>query len=303
MAANVLITGLPRAGTTLTTELLGRLPDCVALDEPMDVGLIMQGAEHVSPGNRSVFSWRRSSPSRTVDRERTADNVVEFCRQSRMSALQDGTVITKHVDGGVTGAKVADELTPDGKRTRLARRGVINIDKPLKPDFTLFIKHNSAFTGMLSELKVRFEMFGIVRNPLAILASWNTVPFAVGTGHASLAERLNPDLKAELAGKSDVVDRQLYLLDWFFRRLATHLGKPRTLRYEDIVSSDGAALSVIHPAATQLEANLTSRNRATVYDVELMKTLGQRLLATDGSYWSYYDRADVLNLIPTQDGT
>lgn len=297
MAANVLITGLPRAGTTLTTELLGGLPDCVAVDEPMDMGRLLQGAEQLQPGTR--WRLRRPTPKRVVDRDRAADNVVRYCDESRDSLLRDGTVVSKHVDGGVRGSKVADELTPDGKRTRLARRGVIHIERPLTPDFTLFVKHNSAFTGILPQLKARMPIFAIVRNPLAILASWNTVPFAVGRGHATLAERLDPDLKRELARRADLFDRQIYLLDWFFDRFVQYLGSANTIRYEDIISSEGAALSVVHPAAANVRAGLTSRNQARVYDPELMKVLGDRLLVADGPYWSYYEREDVLNLIST----
>ncbi len=40
----VFITGLPRSGTTLTTELLGGLPDCVAIDEPIHLDGFIHGA-------------------------------------------------------------------------------------------------------------------------------------------------------------------------------------------------------------------------------------------------------------------
>jgi hypothetical protein len=297
MAANVLITGPPRAGTTLTTQLLGGLPDCVAQDEPMDIGLLVEDVEQVNRRTGSFWRSARSTPKRTVDRDRAADNVIRFCAQSRESVLRDGTVISKHVESGLIGSKVADEFDSNGKRTKLTRRGVIHIDKALSPEFTLFVKHPAAFTAILPELKARAPIFAIVRNPLAILASWNTVPFAVGKGHSALAERMNPDLEMELSRRADLFDRQIYLLDWFFDQFARHLGPSRTIRYEDIIASDGKALSVIHPAAADIQTSLNSRNQAKVYDMELMKDLGDRLLVADGSYWSFYHREDVLSLI------
>jgi hypothetical protein len=263
----------------------------------MDIGLLVQGVEQVKRGAGSFWRPTRSTPKRTVDRDQAADNVIRFCAQSRESALRDGTVISKHVESGMIGSKVADDFDSNGKRTKLTRRGVIRIEKALTPDFTLFVKHPAAFTAILPELKARLPVFAIVRNPLAILASWNTVPFAVGQGHSALAERMNPALEKELARRDDVFDRQIYLLDWFFGQFEQHLRPSRTVRYEDIIASDGKALSVIHPAAADIQTSLNSRNQATVYDMELMKVLRDRLLEADGSYWSFYRREDVVSLI------
>ena len=38
MNRNLIITGIPRSGSTLTCSLLNRLPDVVALNETMNVG-------------------------------------------------------------------------------------------------------------------------------------------------------------------------------------------------------------------------------------------------------------------------
>jgi hypothetical protein len=295
---DVLLTGLPRGGTTLATELLGGLPDCVAVDEPMDMGHFLQGAVGQRSVKRSIFGFRSDRPAAAPDVQRIADNVMEFCRQARSSVLSDGTVVSKHVDGGVYGTKVADVLRSDGKRTELARRGQIHIDKPLTENFVLFVKHNSAFSAILPALQERAPLFAIVRNPLAVLASWNTVPFAVGRGHATFAERFNPDLEQALAARADLLDRQLYLLDWFFGQFARNLDRSDIVRYEDIVASEGRALSAIHPGGGQIRARLASRNHARVYDSDLMRVLGDRLLESDGSYWELYERNEVVDLIP-----
>ena len=75
---NVLITGIPRGGTTLACELLNDVPDTVALDEPMRPK-VAGGA-----GSSGI-----------------CDAVQSFCEQTRRSLLRDGQAITKQVEGRV----------------------------------------------------------------------------------------------------------------------------------------------------------------------------------------------------------
>jgi len=193
---------------------------------------------------------------------------------------------------------VADGFEPGGPRQQIARREEIPVGKALSPQFTLFVKHNSAFAGVLPDLSRRAPVYGIVRNPLAILASWNTVPFPVSRGHAHAAERFEPRLAQSLARLADVHARQLHLLQWFFDRLQEVLGSSRIVRYEDIIASEGSVLQVIHPSAAAVKTPLASRNHSKVYDEKTMNELGRRLLGTDGAFWNFYDRADVLGLMP-----
>jgi hypothetical protein len=297
---DVLITGVPRGGTTLTVQLLSGLSDCVAVDEPISLAEFVNGAERRTGPLRSFFGRRRPASATSLDRERIADNVMQFCSQARDSLLSDGTVISKHVEGAVSGGRVSDVVDSDGKRVRFEQRGSIRIDKPLSSEFTLYVKQNSRFAAILPELTARAPVFAVVRNPLAILASWNTVAFAVSRGHAGWPERFDPKLKTELAARPDVLDRQLYLLDWFFQQIRRYLPTNQVVRYEDIVASKGTALSVVHPAASSLHVELTSRNQASIYKSDLMGTLCDRILSTDGSYWSFYESQDVKNLISEQ---
>ncbi len=300
---DVLITGIPRGGTTLTVQLLSGLSDCVAVDEPISLAEFVDGAERPTNRLRSFFRLRQPSSAPSLDRERIANNVMQFCRQARESILTDGTVISKQVDGAVSGGKVSDAVGSDGKRVRLAQRGSMRIDKSLTSDFILYVKQNSRFVGILPELTARAPVFAVVRNPLAILASWNTVSFAVSRGHAGWPERLDSELKSELAARPDVLDRQLYLLDWFFRQIKQYLPPNQVIRYEDLVASNGTALSVVNPSASALQVELTSRNQASVYKSDLMGILGDRILSTDGSYWSFYESHDVKSLISEQRST
>src|SRR5947207_11565044 len=149
---NVLITGTPRSGTTLICSLLNKLPDTVALHEPMNVW------DFVNCRDGSAIT----------------DMIENFCRESRESLHKDGTAISKHVGGKVQDNSAAVS-SAGGGRIRQTEHGRIKIDKPLPTDFTLAIKHPVAFAALLESLAKRFECFAIVRIALATLASLNSL--------------------------------------------------------------------------------------------------------------------------------
>jgi hypothetical protein len=140
-------------------------------------------------------------------------------------------------------------------------------------------------------------VYAVVRNPLAILSSWQTVPSPIQRGRANLAERFDPSLADALAAMPDRLDRQFHLLSWFFGRFLEHLPAPAIIRYEDIIATGGAALAVVSPDAAVLRERLNSRNTADVYDRDEMRTIADRLLATDGPWWQLYSHDSVHDLI------
>lgn len=296
-AGVALVTGLPRSGTTLTCELLNRLEDVVALDEPM-VGDEL--AARVTPSPLARLKARARGRSRLTT-DHVCDNIEAFALAMRRSLLTDGTAVSKQVDGQIRGTKVPDQRQGSGLRVRLAHKGVIEVDKQLSPDFLLVMKHNSAFAGVLDRLVRRLPVYAVVRNPLSILSSWQTVPFPIQRGHANLAERFDPSLAHDLAAIPDRLDRQFHLLSWFFARFIDYLPASAVIRYEDIVASGGAALEVVTAQAAHLQEPLSSRNAASVYDPEQVRRIGERLLDTEGPWWQLYSRDSVRELLRSFD--
>jgi hypothetical protein len=274
MTNNVLITGTPRSGTTMTCHLLNMLPDTVALHEPMQTGQF-KGED---------------GPVAAVER---------FCEEQRLSILERGLAISKQVGGAVPANPVGTSRTNSGLRKRVVSKGQIAIDKELSPDFTLAVKHCGSFTATLDRLVTRFPVYAIVRNPLAMLASWSTVEFAVQQGHVPVAEGLDSDLKSTLASIDDVLDRQIQVLIWFHERIRRYLPEEAIIRYESIVETGGKALAVVRPDAAALAEPLQSQNTSGLYDHERMVQIGERLLKTDGAHWESYSKESVEHLLGT----
>jgi hypothetical protein len=273
---DVLVTGLPRSGTTLTCHLLQKLPDTVALHEPMAFGRFTDGRS----------------------RDEICGDIERFLRKQRRSISERGVAFSKHNEGKVPDNPVGSKRNDEGKRTNEGMdRGEIVIDKDLPAGFMLVVKHNSSFTAILDALVPRFEVFAVMRNPFGVLGSWNSISLEVGTGHVPAAEKLDPALAADLAKIPDVVDRQIRILQWFYGRYRDLLPDERVLRYEDVVATRGKRLAAVNPLAANLDEPLESRNKNKLYDAAAMRAIGERLLATDGAYWTYYTRESVRELM------
>jgi hypothetical protein len=274
---NIVLTGLGRSGTTLACHLLNKLPDAIALAEPIPPGKF----EHLMP-----------------DVEAVCDGIEHFYRRMRRMARTRGTVISKHVGGLVPDNTKA---VVDGTRQRVAERGKITIGKEVKPGFYLAVKQPGLFTALLPTLVQRFPCYAIVRNPLAKLASGSTLAGRKGDRPKPPAGlRYNPDLAARLEGAgSDPIRRNLVRLDYNFGRYAEYLPHAHVVRYEEIVRSGGKALDVAVPSANLLDEPLELRNLNPLYDRDEMLRIGERLLASEGSYWLYYSKEDVEALLAT----
>ncbi len=287
---NILLTGTPRGGTTLSCHLLNKLPDTVALHEPLQWQALSAGADHA-----------------VVCRE-----IDTFIQETRGSLLQTGSAVSQQQNGRVPDNPVGDYplgaawiprrllavplLRRFGLRSSRVSRAKISIAKSLGPDFTLCIKHTGPFTALLAELLETYRVHAIVRNPLAVLLSWNSIDFHLRDGHHPQAELLDPALASRLARITDRFERQTALLAWFFAQYETLLPAEQIIRYEDIIASGGRALSTIIPEASQLHEPLASRNRSPLYDERLRDSLAEGLLKSSGPFWAFYSRDSVLAL-------
>jgi ribosome-associated protein YbcJ (S4-like RNA binding protein) len=271
---DIIITGIPRSGTTLTCHLLNKLPGVVALHEPMHPPKFF-GA----PFDEIITEIKR------------------FFDAQRDSILNNGTAISKSVSGAVPDNPVGKVDERTGKREVKINGRTILVTKPLGQDFKLAIKHPSMFTALIKPVDDNFPCFAIIRNPLSVLLSWNSVPYSQSNGHAPAAEAFDSNLSDSLKKEKNVYARQLILLDWFFSKYKSTLTYQQILRYEDIVATGGKALAVIAESANQLNEPLTSKNTNKLYNLENRYHFLDMLLNCNGSYFDFYDKKDIIRLL------
>lgn len=269
---NIVLTGIPRSGTTLCCSLLGQAHNTVALFEPMPV--------HELP----------------LQPDMAITSIRNFFSASRISLLNTGTARSQQVDGQVPDNPFGSTIDSNGMRVRTAHLGDIRVEKPLTSEFTLVIKHNAAFTALLPELVSAFACYAVVRNPLAVLASWNSVDLPVARGRLPAGERLDRQLFERLEGIADVLERQLVLLDWLFERFQRWLPQDRIIRYEQVVASAGSALEVATGVAVPA-LPMRSRNASSLYDVHAGRRYAERLRSHNGHWRRFYGDDEVMQAL------
>jgi hypothetical protein len=136
-----------------------------------------------------------------------------------------------------------------------------------------------------------------VRNPLALLASWNSIDHPLREGHVPVAELLNAELARRLSNIGSALERQFVLLSWYFEQYDRWLRASQVLYYEDIIRTRGKALATIVPAAQELDDPLEDRNMKGPYDWDFVTRAGEALLNTKGAYWHFYNRDAVTGLL------
>lgn len=225
--ADILITGLPRSGTTLAVSLLNKQANTIALAEPFAL-------------------------NRQADRQRAIDDIIGSMRDFRSRALAGMPLPTKHVGGSIPDNWVEPPHQNGQLRRVLEERGDLHFDKALTPDFTLVVKHPAEFTALADLLVDHFPLFAIVRDPLAVLAAWQTVSMPINRGRMPMMECFAPhDIQGQLDRTEDPLARQIVLLEFQLRTYLA-LGRDRIIRYEDMVAHPRETLASICGIDTDL---------------------------------------------------
>lgn len=290
---NIILTGVPRSGTTLTCNLLNKVENTIALHEPMQF--------------KKMFD---------LPKKEAVLEIEQFFHVSRKMILNDNRAITKHVLGStptnphnnsyipITHPKVLLKnifhylFYKQLKRNDITKRGFIKIKKPLSSDFQLIIKHPFAFTALLERLTKIMPTYAIIRNPISVLASWNSITIKARYGHSPTAENLDESLKLSLSKIQNRSLKQIELLDWFYYKYSKYLKKNNIIYYEQIIDSGGSCLSAINNKAASLDESLKSKNVNSLYNKQLIPELYELLLTKkNASYWKYYTKRDVRNVV------
>ena len=267
MGRNIILTGPPRSGTTLTCHLINKLPNIVALHEPM---------------NLKMFSDRKSA----------LQNIKSFFGEMRQMIKEENKAISRIKDGKIPTNPFE---SGDNNRKSIVEKGEFEIDKPLNDEFDLVIKQNGHFSFLLEELKDSYECYSVIRNPLTVLASWNSIQAPVSRGNLNVLKSLDPILWNRLEGINSIYDRQVTLLNELFSALQ-YISNKNLIRYEELISVGGKNLSVLHPEATKLNEHLENQNSKNKYDKKTLSHLADKLITTGGAWTQYYNESD-LNLL------
>jgi hypothetical protein len=265
--SNILLTGIPRSGTTLACRLLSEVNDVIALNEPM---------------------W----PDQFTNRPESIQAILETCEKLRTSLLTEGIGIARTASGNITDNAYSETK---GGRNRVVERGPVHFEKKLSADFTLILKHCAEFTLLLPELNDVFRCYAIIRNPLALLGSWASVNVPVSRGKVAKSAKLLPSFNQQLEETEGLLAKQLFILDWYFSQYKDFTPE-QIIKYEDIIATKGGALGTIIGKEV-LDNSLTDRNTSPLYDPKFLSMASDALINSQGAYWRYYHKEEVITLL------
>lgn len=213
---DILLTGIPRAGTTLAAAYLDAQPNSVCLNEP---------------------DWQH--PHASLDASGFAQAIKEDFAAVRKKILMrepvmdrrapDGSALTNYYESGT---KNAFEMVP------LVRRD-------LTPLFTLGMKHNGPYLAVLPELVAldHFEIRAIIRHPLPVLRSWRRLSLPVSRGEMPNATPYWPEMRELTQSSIPLLEKQARMLELMFARLLDNANHLTLQRHEDMATGNASQAS------------------------------------------------------------
>jgi hypothetical protein len=271
----ILLTGVPRSGTTLITSLLNNYSNTVALMEPMNI------FQTSIKTKEDALSYIRS-----------------FIMEARHTALHKGKVPTKQLSGNIPTNPIEEKESVFALRKAIVYDGEMFVSKTLSNDFRLIVKHNDLFTALLDNLKKSYDVYAIVRNPLNVLLSWNSVDLPVQRGRLPAGERLDESLKGRLSLENDTFKRQLIILNWFYEKFNKYINHDKVIRYEKLIENPLKTLFPLSYDGLMQTSDLKLKKKASFYgtDINDIRRIMEGVLSQRNASWqAFYTEKDVLN--------
>ncbi|MCY4342338.1 MAG: sulfotransferase [Gammaproteobacteria bacterium] len=144
MNRNLIITGIPRSGSTLACYLLNRLPDVVALNETMNVGGLLA----------------------LPDADSRVQAIADYFSETRRIIDQTGKMPQLRVAGSEGNMFLSDAST--GRKSAKLGSALTDLGKVLPIGYWLALKHLNAFAALLPELRHRFDCFALGRGHMPV---------------------------------------------------------------------------------------------------------------------------------------
>jgi hypothetical protein len=260
---NVVVTGIPRAGTTLAAALIDSMPDTVCLSEPgwHQWSLLSQSSHYAKWLAGDFIELRKKL---------LAGEPVEDKRSL------DGTAITNY-------HKVARHSQKPTSQYR-----IVPITRPgLSQDFTLAAKHNGPYLSALPAIVDLgwFTVIAIVRNPLDVIHSWRSLSLRVSHGEMPDAVPGWPDMAGLVKENLDLLEKQVKMYDLMCQRLYSLRDQIHIVRYEAMLRNPNLLREAIGVPGP-MDLTLIGKPSRTLPDE--VRTALLRALSAHGKHISHF---------------
>ena len=267
---NIIITGIPRSGTTLTAALIDSLPNTVCLNEPA----WQTAKKHSSP--QAFARWLAEDFVEVRQKLLRGDPIPD-------SRSHEGLAVTNYYRPG--------NKINHGNKTHPMENTyrIVPFTRPgLTRDFTLAIKHNSPYLAVLKPL-IDLECFTIIviiRHPVEVIHSWRSLTLPVSEGKLPNAEPYWPQMAQLARTPMDLLEKQIRIYDLICKRIY-HLCKDvHILTYEDLIQSPHRLCEHIGVTGN-MATNLIERKK-NIHVPEAERELIVQALKKYGEYFVHF---------------
>ncbi len=233
---DLIITGIPRSGTTLAAAIVDQASDAFCLSEPDSHVQLMQTAQDVDDFIARL-QWEFDA--------------------TRQALLAGKGVPDRRASDGAPLTNYFADTAPGGRReTIFTIRDVSRLG--LSADFVLGAKHNALYAAVLPHIVLtgRFRVVALVRDPVAVLRSWQSLDLPISQGRLPAAERFWPEMATLTHSNMELHEKQIRIYDLLCRRFADLSHQIKIIHYEALVAHPAQLLTAAGVRASASQSSV-----------------------------------------------
>ncbi len=260
---NILLTGIPRSGTSLIVSLLSE-PGHLCFSEP---------------------PWLKALRINSDNGAELSENLLNQINRLR-AQIKQGTPIEMVF-------KKNSQQLPDNyfhrdnkKISNVRETKAVKLPENRMND-VFVIKANALFTANLAALcqQKNWQLTAIIRDPLSVIMSWRSVNIASSKGRLPKLEKYAESLRY-IGLQTPLIKRQVLLIDWYFKQYLK-IDPKQIIKYEDLVEAPEKCIHKALNINLVQHHQLQSKNDRPEYNTS-EKSLILKTLKEHGHYYKHF---------------
>ncbi|MEH7352349.1 sulfotransferase [Neobacillus drentensis] len=248
---DVILTGIPRGGTTLSAALLDNLKNAVCLSEPRWQSPWFKNFKDVNKVTEFVMNDYKNIRNKIRDNKPIKD-----------IRNKDGTPLTNYYSE-----------RRKGRRFNVRKHGAFTFEIE-NENFLLAMKHNEHYTGILPQLLETgvFSIIAIVRHPVPTILSWKSLNLYISNGRMPYAEPFWKELREITCSSDKSLLTFVKIYDLFCQRYLSFSNEIHLLKYEKIIKNP-QVFEELTGLTYKNKVELSSRNQSKNYNFALAEDI------------------------------
>lgn len=244
---DVILTGIPRGGTTLSAALFDNLENAVCLSEP---------------------NWQSNWFNRIKDANMVTEYVVNDYQRVRSLIMENKPIKDRRNKNGSPITNYFSDKR-NGRRVRLLKQGEFTFQVE-NENFLLGMKHNEHYTSILPQLIATdaFSIIAIVRHPIPTILSWKSLNLGVSNGRLPFAEPFWKELQEITRTRDKSILTLVKIYDLFCERYLSFSNDIHLLKYEEIINNPNV-FEELTGLSFKNNVELSNRNQSKNYNFAL----------------------------------